>query len=1117
MITDLINKLSFKFPFDEDEYLKHPFIENYHYHSSFSNGMTTDSPTSNEEYAKKIVEYGGHCIFSGEHGSQGNQFEVHSLSEKYKLHYRHSTEAYWVIDRHENDATNCHMCIIALNDEGRRDINYILSMANIDGFYYKPRIDLELLLQIPKDNVIITSACVAGWNYKDKADDLWLKVFEHFKDNFFLEVQYHNTDKQKALNKHIIEFANKNHIQIICGLDSHYINSDTDNIKREEILADKNIHYEDEDGWFLDYPSFDTIYNRFIEQGILTPNEIAIAMLNTLVFDSNKVSECNFNKQFKIPNIHPNLTYKERCDLYMNKLSTAYQNEPTRSVEREKAIEYESQQFIESNTVDYPLITSAIIEEAVNNQGGVLTTTSRGSSSSFYTNKLIGITTLDRFDADIPIYPERFLTKERVLSGQMPDCDLNISEQEPFVKASRKLLGEYGCYPLMSVGYLKEKSAWKMYARINNVDINISNEISKSLDKFNEDLKYADEDEKDLYRIEDYIPIEYADLFKKSKEYQGIIDKIIVHPCGHLIFDGDIRREIGLTSAISTTTNKKTLCVCAEGKYLDDYGYVKEDFLIVDSVSLIDECWKSIGEKVPTFEELKTLVNNDKKTWDIYANGITCCINQMEKSTTTQRCMKYKPQNLRELAMLISAIRPGFASLLDKFVNREEYTVGEKSIDDLIAETNHWLLFQESIMLVLNFLGLPMDETYGVIKAISKKKYKAHPEKLEELKTKLKKGWMDKIGNLDNFQKVWAIIEASASYSFNSPHAYSMSGDSAYLAYFKAHYTSKFYETAINHYAKKNNKDKIKALTMEAISYFGYKLGKCEYGFDNRITTVDDENKVIYPNMSNIKNMQSVASEILYISSTHKYTDLFFIFNDIRNISYNNNKLNSASIDMIFKMGYFDKFGDSDYIYRQWYIYNDVYNAIEKVKTCKQLNKDFIAEVGFTVDELSKFCEKITEKRLMNIDNDRLYNYFLRNYKTIVSAYELKYKLTSPKPLIRKASDEIRILGTTTIVDDSVSNIYFIVSDVQQNKYGTTFLTLYHINDGETWNYKCKYLLYQNHPCEQGDIIKCVFKNRNKKVLNDKNKWVETDDVETIISDYAIVKDVNTTINVSFE
>lgn len=100
---------------------------------------------------------------------------------------------------------------------------------------------------------------------------------------------------------------------------------------------------------------------------------------------------------------------------------------------------------------------------------------------------------------------------------------------------------------------------------------------------------------------------------------------------------GDIRREIGLISVVSETTKKRTICACAEGKYLDDYGYVKEDFLIVDSVTLIDKFWKSIGKEVPSFNELRELVTDDKPTWTIYEKGITCCVNQLENDSTTKR------------------------------------------------------------------------------------------------------------------------------------------------------------------------------------------------------------------------------------------------------------------------------------------------------------------------------------------------------------------------------------------------------------------------------------------------------------------------------------------------
>ncbi len=650
LIKKIIPTLTFKFPYSPKEYEKNLYLENYHCHKDFSNTSTPDCAESINVYAERIHEFGTKCLYSGEHGSQGNQFQVYKVAESEHLKYIHSSEVYWVKDRKEKDRANCHMIIAAKNAEGRGDINFALSMANIDGYYYKPRIDLELLFNIPKDNVIVTSACVAGWNYED-AEDIWLKVHKYFGNNFFLEVQYHNTDKQKELNKKILRIAKEHNIQIICGLDSHYV-KDENSIKRDQILKYKNINYPDEEGWYLDYPDTNTVIKRFEEQGVLNREEIYRAIMNTNVF----VSECEeivLDRKFKIPSVYKDKSYKEKCKIYKDTLNKAYSKEKEKSKEKADGIRYEAKQVMEAGVVDYFLTSKAIVDDAVKNEGGILTTTSRGSAASFITNKLLGLTTVDRFNADIPIYPERFLTKERVLAGQMPDIDLNVATQEPFVKAAKKLLGEHGCYPLMAIEKLKEKAAWQLYAGANDVRPEDANQISKYLDEYNKALKYADDDEKEDIHVEDYIPEEYIELFKQSSEYQGITINLKVHACGHFIFDGDIRREVGLISAVSETTGKRTICAAIEGGFLDEFGYVKEDFLIVDSVYLTYKFFHSIGMEVPTFDELRHMITGDKKTWDIYANGITCCVNQCEKEATTNRVKKYKPQNLAELSVLL--------------------------------------------------------------------------------------------------------------------------------------------------------------------------------------------------------------------------------------------------------------------------------------------------------------------------------------------------------------------------------------------------------------------------------------------------------------------------------
>ena len=1053
LVKKIIPTLTFKFPYSAEDYVKNLYLENYHCHKDFSNTSTPDCAESINAYADRVHEFGAKCLYSGEHGSQGNQFQVYKVAESEHLKYIHSSEVYWVKDRKEKDRANCHMIVAAKNAEGRGDINFALSMANIDGYYYKPRIDLELLFNIPKDNVIVTSACVAGWNYED-AEDIWLKIHKYFGDNFFLEVQYHNTDKQKELNKKILRIAKEHNIQIICGLDSHYVKEENA-VKRDQILKYKNINYPDEEGWYLDYPDTQTVIKRFEEQGVLNREEIYRAIMNTNIF----VTECEeivLDRKFKIPRVYKEKTYKEKCKIYKDILNKAYAKEKEKSKEKADGIRYEAKQVMEAGVVDYFLTSKAIVDDAIKNEGGILTTTSRGSAASFITNKLLGLTTVDRFNADIPIYPERFLTKERVLAGQMPDIDLNVATQEPFVKAARKLLGEHGCYPLMAIEKLKEKAAWQLYAGANEVKPEDANQISKYLDEYNKALKYADEDEKDDIHVEDFIPKEYTELFKQSNEYQGITINLKVHACGHFIFDGDIRREVGLISAVSGSTGKRTVCAAIEGGYLDEFGYVKEDFLIVDSVYLTYKFFHSIGMEVPTFDELRHMIDGDKKTWDIYANGITCCVNQCEKEATTNRVKKYKPQNLAELSSFIAAIRPGFASLLSTFLNREPYTTGEKKIDDLLSDTAHFMIYQESIMKVLSFLELKMAETYGVIKNISKKKYKIHPEMLKELQERLIEGWKAEIGKTDNFNNVWNVIESSGSYAFNSPHAYSMGGDSAYQAWFKAHHTKTFYEVAINHYQEKNKKDKIDALVKEAIKFWGYKLGDYEFGADNRKVTINEENKLIYPNLSSVKGFGEGVVDTLYELGQSEYET----FTDVLTALFSNS-INKTIVNKLIRINYFKKYGDVNTLLEITRLY-DLLNG------AKQIFKDKAEKNNIPFDVLVKYGNE-TAKQFNKLDSEQI-------IKELIS--KIPYRELTLK---ERLDNQREVLGIVSDSDSKVSKRLYYVSELDIKK-SIVNVHLFEIYSGKTREVKMWTSQYNRNPFDLGAILYIIFlEKKNKK------------------------------------
>lgn len=1143
MIENCIERLKFKFPYSPQEWIdKDLVMENYHKHTTWSDLVQIDSATSVEDFIRLSDKYGCKCYFSGEHGYAGEWLKMYDICkstldektrEKMKIKnpigFRYSVEAYWVKDkdkifyetytdkkgkeqtREKKDNANCHMVIVARTYNAMRKLNYILSCGHVDGFYYKPRIDLKLLFELDKDDVYITSACIAGWKYED-AEDVWFKIWEHFGDSFFLEYQAHNTKEQKDLNKKIYNMSQKYGIQTIIGLDTHYI-SQEDCIKRDNLLTRKGLHYSEEDGWYMDFPNGKEVYRRMIEQSVLPPEEILYAMMNTHVFIDG-CQDLTYDTGFKIPILdeYKDYDYEKRAEILKKILEERYENEDDehRTDDRREGMLYEFGEVRDSETVDYFLDNYALVDLAVTKYGGQLTTTSRGSASSYYSSKLLRFTTMDRFEAEVPIYPERFITKDRILSShQMPDIDFNVSNQEPFVKAARELFGEHGCYPLLAVGTLGEKSGFKLYADIKGIEPSVANEITTSIDQYNEAIKQADdeEDKKDIH-IEDYITDkEHLKIFNDSKSYQGIIEQAKVHACGFMLFNGnvreqdvigygDIRYEVGLIRCHSESTGKSTIVANIEGGLLDSYGYVKDDFLIVDVVGIIYKLYHSIGREVPTVSELRKMVSGDELTWKMYEIGATCSLNQCEKPSTTKKVMKYKPKNIKELAAFIAGIRPGFKSLINGFLDRIEYSNGEKAIDELLKDCFHYMLYQEAVMKIFSWLGIPMKDSYDTIKKISKKKLKG--EALKHVEDTLKEHWSENIGNLDNFEPVYKVIKDSARYSFNAPHALAMANDSLYEAWMKAHHTSKFYEETLNHYQGKGDKNKVNDLLKEAMTFFGYSMASYEYGKDNSKFTIDDEAKTIYPNLSSVKGIGEKAVLDMVEISKQGIDNFVDIYRSIKGTS-----INASVFEKLVKIGYFKKFGSVKKLLSIMKIYDDWKGSNGEGR--KTISKANISELGLDGINIRQYATditksgKVSDKQFTNVD-----------WLGIVR--ELADKVPDEEyGVLQLVKFQYEVLNYVDYVDESIDWRYVVITDLNTS-YSPKF-NAYSINNGKVVEMK----VHKNKPkfdkevensfneipFEDGDIlyIKKVKRQPKKQKVND--EWVVIPDVtEWWIKDY---------------
>lgn len=1094
-------------------------MQNYHRHTSYSNIYTADSAAVNEDYAKRAVELGHKVISSVEHGWQGYYFETYELAHKYNLKMIFGAEAYWVYDRHTKDKSNHHIIILAKTENGRQAINDILSEANISGYYYKPRIDLELLLSLPPKDVFVTSACIAfrsknigltgeedidnainkyyGKNFTYSMDENIIKTLhDHFQENFMLEIQYHNTEQQKEWNKFLLNMSEKYGIQLIVGLNSHYIYEE-DSQERDYVLAAKNIHYEDEDGWYMDYPDDKTVMNRFLKQGVFTKEQIQQAMDNTdicLTFDDYDNVHI-FSKDIKLPTLYPNLS-KEEKDKKYSRLITSKFKEYMKNVPQERYDEYfkgvkkEVDTYKDTGMTDYPLIDYAIVNDAVEH-GGLITDTGRGSAVGYFTNTLCGFSKVDRFTSAIKLYPERFISKTRILeTHSLPDIDLNVGTPDIFEQAQINVLGEEHVAPMIAFGTFKKKSSFKLYARAQKLDFDIANTISEQIGKYEEAMKYADDDEKDEIDLYDYVDKKYKSYINASEKYWGIISDKKKAPSAYLLYQGNIRKEIGLIKCKSESTKKEYITCVIDGAIAENYKYLKNDILKVDVVLLIDKIFKRIGIEHFGVNKLLELVENDQKVWDLYANGYTIGLNQCEKESTTKKCMKYKPSNVSELSAFIAAIRPGFKSMYSKFETRESFDYGIPAFDKIIQTKQFpysFIMYQEQTMNTLNYAGFPLDECYGIIKAIAKK----HPEKVKPLKSKFIDGFRERIIADEGIEKskaqemsekVWQIINDSCGYGFNSAHAFCMSLDSLYNAWQKANYPYEFYEVMLQHYSDKGNKDKVALIKEEMLRAYGIREGKYRFGADNRTFKADKENKVIYSSLLGIKGLSQKCADDLYKLSQKEHFDNFYdLFKAMKKVK----SVNAGKVNVLVKIGYFDDFGKIGKIQKFLSVTDDLYERSQFGKA--DINVEYLPYI-------MKYSEE-TEKQYRNFNYDAvLYDIWNNLDDTDISLNE-------------KLQNELELLGYVQTTVDNIPPEYAFVKEYEC-KFKNPKLTLYRLCNGDIETVKVKRPKYDENPIHQGDIIKTIEASNEGRWYKDKDgEWQQDrNDKETILKKWSFVR-----------
>jgi DNA polymerase III alpha subunit len=469
----------------------------------------------------------------------------------------------------------------------------------------------------------------------------------------------------------------------------------------------------------------------------------------------------------------------------------------------------------------------------------------------------------------------------------------------------------------------------------------------------------------------------------------------------------------------------------------------------------------------------------DDKVWKLYEDGITATLNQADTDVSTSMLKRYKPRNDKEMSAFVAAIRPGFASLVNIFLDREAYSTGVHEIDELLEPSEHFMLYQESIMSFLVFCGMKEDHTYDIIKKIAKKKFS--DEEKEELKDELLEGFKNKLSTDEGFDEIWQVVDDAARYSFNAAHAVSVAYDSLYGAEAKAKNPLEYYTIVLN--IHESNTEKTGKIIHE-LDYFGIKLENIKFGFSKSKHSFDKESNTIYKSISSIKFCnEQIADRLYQLSKDEKYEDFIQVIKDIKE----NKICDSRQLRILTTLNFFSDFGNNKKLLMIIELYESLYDR-------KQIKKDDIEKLGINEDLFADCYEKETEKLYKELNMER----YIERASELIEDKKLSIK--------EQIKYELEYLEYITYINPKAPESMYYVAEMKFYKDKTKpIMVLYNLRDGTSLKTKItagkKYI---ENPFEEGSVLNVKeFKERQKsKMIN--GSWVKTDEKERIVVEYEV-------------
>ena len=698
-------------------------------------------------------------------------------------------------DRNGSERSPHHLVLLARNNTGYRNLMQLVTLAHLEGFHYRPRVDKELLERY-REGLVCFSGCPSAEVPRLIADgDLdgarraagWYK--DLFGDGYFLELQRHEDVPQlPEINNRLVTLSKELAVPLVVTNDAHYVRQNDAHYQDVYICIQTNTNIQDvnrlrmeDDSYFIKSPQeMEALFPDFPEACQAT-NQIA--------------DMCNVELGFGQTHLPKYPTPGDRdADEYLAELcwDGFKQRYPRPSPDAEQRLKYELEVIRHTQFANYFLVVWDIIDftRRSNILFGV-----RGSAAASVALYCLGITDVDPLEYRLVF--ERFLNLER---KEMPDIDMDFQDDRRD-EVLHYVIDRYGrdqVAQIITFGTMGAKAALRDVGRGLGMSYGDVDRIAKMVplkSRTLDDALRANSAFQEVYDSEEAV----RGLVDHAKGLEGIVHHVSTHAAGVLIADEPLSSTVPLQRPPRGDENSSVMMTQYSMDPVAKLGLLKMDFLGLTNLTILDRAVKLLDETRGIKIDINRLSLDDQDTFDLLSSGKTTEVFQLESAGMQRYIKNLKPSNLSDVAAMIALYRPGPMEHIDTFIEakhgRSPISYPHSSLKDLLDETYGVIVYQDQVLLILqSFAGYTLGEADTVRKAMGKKIASLMAQERE----KFIEGAQQKGFDQDVAVQVFDLIEPFAGYAFNKAHSVSYALISYWTAYFKAHYPLEYMASVLN-------------------------------------------------------------------------------------------------------------------------------------------------------------------------------------------------------------------------------------------------------------------------------------------------------------------------------